>query len=142
MDVKNKNIVFYPKTTDSVDSSPCLMEGNEAQQIFKFAMSNITEYPGFFKIEVVLPGYEMREINLEIWNEEIRVYGQKKERVGVSDAQLLQQEFQLNDFYRSFTLPDTVDIDSVEASYELGILSIRLPKLKLAMVRITDSLIN
>ena len=39
-----------------------------------------------------------------------------------------RREFNYSSFSRSFTLPDSVDADRIEAAYENGILKITVPK--------------
>ena len=38
-------------------------------------------------------------------------------------------------FERSFTVPSTVDADHIQASYDLGVLTVRLPKVEKAKPR-------
>jgi HSP20 family protein len=39
-----------------------------------------------------------------------------------------RREFSCSSFSRSFTLPDTVDVDGITANYENGIMHVTLPK--------------
>ena len=46
----------------------------------------------------------------------------------VNKVKYTRKEFSLSAFKRAFTLPETINTEKIEASYEGGILSFKLPK--------------
>jgi HSP20 family protein len=65
------------------------------------------------------------EIHVSLDNGVMTVYGERKP---MENGTVLRSERVYGRFVRSFTLPDTVDPSRIEASYEDGVLNVRLPK--------------
>ena len=78
-----------------------------------------------FNLELALPGWKKSEVQLEVDGDLLLVKG---ERVFESEPNYRRREFGLTSFEKSFHLPDTIDIDSIGATREQGVLHITLPK--------------
>ncbi len=78
------------------------------------------------KIEV--PGIEEKDIDVRLENNRLTVHGERKFEKEEKEENYRRIERQYGSFTRSFTLPTTVDSESVSASYEKGILNIKLAK--------------
>jgi HSP20 family protein len=84
-------------------------------------------------IEVDVPGFGPKELEVEVQEKVLiirgtREYGEelpeKKEKV-----QLQRYERHLNNFERKIVVPEYLDPEKVEAKYEKGMLTIRIPRL-------------
>ena len=75
------------------------------------------------KIEV--PGIDEKDIDVRVENNTLTVHGERKFE---KEENYRRVERQYGSFTRSFTLPNTVDTDSVSANYEKGVLKIKLAK--------------
>ena len=51
------------------------------------------------------------------------------------DKKYMRREFSYQSFMRSFTLPETVDPDRIEAKYEDGVLFLDIPKKEVAKTK-------
>ena len=78
------------------------------------------------KIEV--PGIEEKDIDVRIENNTLTVHGERKFEKEEKEENFRRVERQYGSFTRTFTLPNTVDQDSVQANYEKGVLKIQLAK--------------
>jgi HSP20 family protein len=78
------------------------------------------------KIEV--PGIDEKDIDVRIENNLLTVHGERKIEKEEKEENYRRVERQYGGFTRTFTLPNTVDTDSVSATYDKGVLKIRLAK--------------
>jgi HSP20 family protein len=51
-----------------------------------------------------------------------------KEESGKADGRYTRREFNYSSFQRTFTLPTSVDVDAIRASYTDGLLTIEVPR--------------
>jgi HSP20 family protein len=78
------------------------------------------------KIEV--PGIDEKDLDIRIENNTLTVHGERKFEKEEKEENYRRIERQYGSFTRSFTLPNTVDSDSIQANYEKGVLKIKLAK--------------
>jgi HSP20 family protein len=78
------------------------------------------------KIEV--PGIEEKDIDVRIENNTLTVHGERKFEKEEKEENYRRVERQYGSFTRTFTLPNTVDQESVQANYDKGVLKIQLAK--------------
>ncbi len=91
--------------------------------------TNVTENDKEYKIEVSVPGFEKDKINLEIDNNILKITAKEESNKEEKDGEkVLRREFRSSAFSRSFTLPENIDTENIQASQKDGILQISLPK--------------
>ena len=78
------------------------------------------------KIEV--PGIDEKDIDVRVENNTLTVHGERKFEKEEKEENFRRVERQYGGFTRSFTLPNTVDTESIQANYDKGILKIQLAK--------------
>ncbi len=78
------------------------------------------------KIEV--PGIDEKDIDVRIENNTLTVHGERKFEKDEKEENYRRVERQYGSFTRTFTLPNTVNQDSVHADYDKGVLKITLAK--------------
>jgi len=78
-----------------------------------------------------LPGMKEEDISIELENNVLTVSGEKSEvrEEDEEDRKYHVYERSFGSFTRSFTLPRTVDGAHIVASFENGILTVKLPKM-------------
>jgi HSP20 family protein len=88
---------------------------------------DVVEREGNLILMVSLPGINEKEIELKTEGQVLTIKGEKKslESDGYSYH---QSESRLGTFSRSFTLPETTDLDNIKADYKNGVLSITVPQ--------------
>ncbi len=78
------------------------------------------------KIEV--PGIDEKDIDVRIENNTLTVHGERKFEKDEKEENYRRVERQYGSFTRTFTLPNTVNQDSVHADYDKGVLKITMAK--------------
>lgn len=93
---------------------------------------NIYENLANFAIELAVPGLKKENIAIEIEKDVLKVSSQvssEETKTNEEDGiNFTRKEFNYSSFERSFTMPETVDINAIKANYEDGVLKIELPK--------------
>jgi HSP20 family protein len=78
------------------------------------------------KIEV--PGIDEKDLDVRVENNTLTVHGERKFEKEEKEENYRRVERQYGSFTRSFTLPQTVNTDNVQATYDKGVLKIKLDK--------------
>ncbi|CAD5279806.1 MULTISPECIES: Hsp20/alpha crystallin family protein [unclassified Imperialibacter] len=90
---------------------------------------NVKETPKEFLLEVAAPGLERKDFNIEVKNGALCISAEKEDEKEEQDG-YYRREYSYNSFSRSFSLPDNVKEDKIDAKYDKGILKVSLPKKK------------
>lgn len=78
------------------------------------------------KLEV--PGMKLNEFNIQMENQTLTVRGERRFEKETNEENYHRVERRYGSFARVFSLPNTVDPDSVKAHYDAGLLRIELGK--------------
>lgn len=128
---KNSNINF-PSWSDWLDDVfnrdfPSVMTSN-----FNSGMTlpkvNIKESADAFTVEMAIPGLKKSDFHIDIENQSLCISTEIKQENEQSEENYTRREFGYSSFKRTFSLPESVDDDKIDAKYSDGILSILLPK--------------
>lgn len=99
---------------------------NEANMVPR---ANILETDDDFRVELAAPGYTKKDFQVELDNEMLTIQSQMTEDSEESTHNnYTRREFGFRAFRRSFHLPNTVEADKIEATYQDGILRLVIPK--------------
>ena len=91
---------------------------------------NTREGDDAYYIEVELPGIKKEDINIDVNDEVLTVSGERKIEEESKDDEFYRIESRYGKFERSFTLPEDVDSDKIEATSNNGVLEIKIPKVQ------------
>ena len=80
-----------------------------------------------FYVEAELPGYKEEEVNLHVEKHVLHISSEKG--AYDKDRKYLVRERNFIKFDRSFSLPEGIEEDKIEAEFTDGILKITLPKM-------------
>ena len=89
---------------------------------------NIKETADSFIVEMAVPGLKKSDFHIEIDNLLLSISTETKEESEQKEENYTRREFGYSSFKRTFTLPESVNDEKINASYNEGILSILLPK--------------
>lgn len=90
---------------------------------------NIRETDNNYTVELMAPGMRKEDFNIEIDNELLTISSEfKSENNTQEEGKFTRREFSYSSFKRTFTLPETVKEEDIQAAYQEGILKIVLPK--------------
>ncbi len=90
---------------------------------------NIKETDGAYSIALVAPGLKKEDFSIEVDNSVLGIgYEAKAEKNEQEEGKFTRREFVSASFKRSFTLPETINEEEINAVYADGILTLTLPK--------------
>lgn len=89
---------------------------------------DIEEYPDKFVLYADIPGVEPSSIEVTLENGILTLSGARERAAAPKEVQSRREERASGHFYRRFSLPDTVDSESVSAHGKNGVLEIVIPK--------------
>jgi len=90
---------------------------------------NILEKEDEFLVELAAPGISKEDIKVDINKEsQLVISVEKKTESEEKQERYLRKEFGYTQFIKTLTLPDDVDKEAIAASYESGILAIKIPR--------------
>jgi len=94
----------------------------------KVPATNISETDKEFMLELAAPGMEKNDFHVDVENGCLVISSEKEESSDITDENYTRREFSYSSFKRSFTLPETVKMDKIDATYKNGILHVSIPK--------------
>ncbi len=90
---------------------------------------NIYETNEKFEIEIAAPGLEKEDFKIDLKNDYLLVYSEKKDQKEEKEkGKVVRSEFRYSSFQRSFALPKDIDATAIQATHKNGVLVIELPK--------------
>ena len=89
---------------------------------------NIAEANDKFLVTLAAPGLKKEDFKISIDENVMTISAEKKEENTEEQAQYSRREYSYSSFQRSFNLPENVNSENINASYENGILAISVPK--------------
>ncbi len=89
---------------------------------------DISETDGNFMITAEVPGVSREDVKIGIEDHVLTIHGESKREKEESGKQFHRVERYYGSFSRSFTLPDNVDEEKVEAAFNDGLLTLTIPK--------------
>jgi HSP20 family molecular chaperone IbpA len=83
-----------------------------------------------------MPGVEKKDLEITLEKDILTIDGYvSSSLMAPGGYELVHGEYGIGDFHRSFTIPDEVDRDNIEASLNEGVLKVSLPKAPEAQAR-------
>lgn len=89
---------------------------------------DISETDTVFEILAQVPGINKEDIKISLENNRLTISGERKLEKEESGKKYHRVETQYGSFKRSLQLPDSIDSESIKATYENGILAITISK--------------
>ena len=89
---------------------------------------NIRETSDAYFVDMAVPGMKKSDFEIHLEDQLLSISSEIKDENECQDDNFTRREFGYSAFKRSFTLPETVNEDKIEAKYNDGILSVLLPK--------------
>jgi HSP20 family protein len=90
--------------------------------------ANVKETESEFVLELAIPGRKKEDFNVEIDNDILTISSEVKSEENKEDEGYTRREFTFSSFKRVFSLPETISLEKINATYEDGILKFVLPK--------------
>lgn len=79
-------------------------------------------------VETPIAGIDPGKVNIEIEDNVLKISGKSEHQSEVDEKHFYRREWRTGSFYRAVALPKAVDGSRAEASYDKGVLKIRIPR--------------
>jgi HSP20 family protein len=89
---------------------------------------DLVETDEHFVLKADLPGLDEGDVNIEVEDNVLTVSGERKAEHEDKREGYVRVERAYGSFRRSLTLPEGIDAEAVTASFEKGVLEVRIPK--------------
>jgi HSP20 family protein len=89
---------------------------------------NITENTDSYEVSLAAPGMKKDDFKVDIDGNMLTISSQKEETKEEKEQKYTRKEYNYSSFSRSFSLPDEVNQEKIEARYENGVLKLSLPR--------------
>ena len=96
---------------------------------------DVLEGKDAYIVRAELPGMKKEDFHLEVKDGVLTLTGERKSEKATDGAEYRSVERISGKFWRSFSLPETVKHDAIQATYKDGILEIHVPKAEEAKPR-------
>lgn len=104
------------------------VEGQEARGPSFAPPVDVTEDEGHYLISFDVPGMKKDDLAIEVDGRTLTVSGERKFEQKADKGKTHFVERRYGSFQRTFTLPEGVKADAVEADYRDGVLTVAIPK--------------
>ncbi len=89
---------------------------------------NITEQKNDYLVSLAAPGLRKEDFKIDVDGNMLTISSEKEETKEEKDKKFTRKEYNYSSFSRSFTLPEEINKEKIEAKYEDGVLKISLPR--------------
>ena len=89
---------------------------------------NITENSNHYNVALAAPGLKKDDFKIDVDGNMLTISSEKEEKKEEKDERYTRKEYSFSSFSRSFTLPEDVKEEAIEANYENGVLNLKLPR--------------
>ena len=97
------------------------------QEVFGWPAAELAEKNGVYEMQVALPGFEEKDVQVTATPTEVVVHAATKEEKKTQKGAVLWTEFGSDEVYRSFKVPNPISVVNVTANLENGILRTGAP---------------
>ena len=115
-------------------------EENLWRRVLTVPQVNITENKDEYMVSLAAPGMKKDDFKIDVNGNMLTISSEKEENKEEKDKKFTRREYSYSSFSRSFTLPDEVNKEKIEARYEDGVLKLSLPRKEEVKKNLTKSI--
>jgi len=119
-----ERIEYFNRLFNNIESS------DESERVDFIPSVNTREADDAYYIEVDLPGVKKENISIDVKDNILTISGERVIEDKRKDDEFYRVESVYGKFARSFTLPEDVDSDKIEAKAQNGVLVVKIPKVQ------------
>jgi HSP20 family protein len=83
-------------------------------------------------VEAAVPGVKPEQIHVQVEGDVLTIRASLKQEQATEKGAYVRREITQSEMCRTITLPASVNVESIEATYEHGVLMLRMPKVAAA----------
>jgi HSP20 family protein len=105
-----------------------LFDGGFSSRTMNVPAVNITEKKDDYLVSMAAPGLKKEDFKIDVEGNLLTISSEKEVEKEEKEERYTRQEYSYSSFERSFTLPDEINKDKIDARYKDGVLELVLPK--------------
>jgi HSP20 family protein len=109
---------------------------NLLSRSMNFPAVNISEHKDEYQVTLAAPGLKKEDFNIDVEGNMMTISSKKEHSKEEKEKKFTRREYSYSSFSRSFTLPEEINKEKIEAKYEDGVLHLSLPR---KAVKVTES---
>lgn len=90
---------------------------------------NVVENKDHYTVSIAAPGLKKQDFKIDVDGNMLSISCEKEDHKEEKDARYTRKEYNYSSFSRSFTIPEEVRKEKIEAKYEDGILKLTMPRM-------------
>src|SRR5690554_2929512 len=99
-----------------------------ASNRFSVPAVNLKETDNGYEIHLAAPGLKKEDFKISLEDKVMTISSEQSSETEASEDEFTRKEYSYSSFSRSFTLPENIDNENIDAKYENGELRVNLPK--------------
>ena len=103
-------------------------ENEEFENAVWMPMTDILEDENQYYLNIDLPGIKKEDVKINYSNGQLSISGERKQETVEKDTKYHRAERSYGKYYRSFTLPQKINENEIDAEFKDGQLKISIPK--------------
>lgn len=89
---------------------------------------NILDNKDQYQLSLAAPGLKKSDFRIDIDGNMLTISCEKEDSKEEKNARVTRKEYNYSSFSRSFTIPEEVQKEKIEAEYDEGVLKVNMPK--------------
>jgi HSP20 family protein len=102
--------------------------GNFWGKVMKVPAVNVTDNKENYIVSLAAPGLKKEDFRVDVEGNMLTISSEKEENKEQKEEKFTRKEYNYSSFSRSFSIPDEVNKEKIDATYKDGILMLTLPK--------------
>jgi HSP20 family protein len=104
--------------------------GNFWGKVMKVPAVNVTDNKDNYLVSMAAPGLKKEDFRIDVYGNMLSISSKKEESKEETEEKFTRKEYNYSSFSRSFSIPDEVNKEKIDATYKDGILMLTLPKIE------------
>jgi len=121
---KNGTVQGFNNVLDSIFNDTFFAD----RMLTRVPAANISETAEHFHIELAAPGLKKEDFKLKLERDMLSISVEKTNQAQEQERSYAKREYSYSSFVRAFNLPESANLDNIEAVYTDGVLCINIPK--------------
>jgi HSP20 family protein len=121
---KNDAVSNFNNVFDSIFNDTFFSD----RMVTRVPAANISESADHFHVELAAPGLKKEDFKLKLERDVLSISVEQTNQEDQQNRSYAKREYSYNSFVRAFTLPDSANVEGIEAKYMDGVLCIDIPK--------------
>lgn len=102
--------------------------GQQWPLAFNSPAVNIEQHDKSYELSLAAPGLNKNDFKIDVQGNILTISSEKETKKEEKEKKFTRKEYSYASFSRSFTLPEEINVDKIDASYKDGVLNVSLPR--------------